>query len=75
MEIEASCGCGAKLKIKPDNEGYRNSSYGIESKTREEREASSAAFKEWVAAHVACTNRRTEFPGGEWGQSAGEVLK
>lgn len=54
MNIEATCGCGARVKITPDNSGYRDSSYGIEGKTREEREACSAAFKEWVQAHGKC---------------------
>lgn len=60
MDIEATCGCGAKVKIHPDNGGYQQSSYGIEAKTREEREACSAAFKEWVQAHTICARPMRE---------------
>lgn len=60
MEIEASCGCGAKLKLSP-----RSAAWNDYSNSERERESVDKAFEKWVQAHMDCRRPEIRYIGGE----------
>jgi hypothetical protein len=52
MDIEATCSCGARVKLLPLT---RKATYGHDSvPDADERVAVATAFREWVQAHSSC---------------------
>lgn len=65
MDIQATCGCGAKITLAPNTPSELGNGHGYASNNTAtvdaEREAVATAFRLWSEQHSSCS-RRDPFP-------------
>lgn len=66
MDIQATCGCGAKITLAPGTPSQLGNGHGYASNNNAtvdaEREAVAAAFAKWIEAHQLCRPHTSEHP-------------
>lgn len=70
MDIQATCGCGAKVTIAPGTPSSLGNAHGYASNNTAtvdaEREAVGAAFAKWIEAHRPCARHEVQYTGNLW---------
>lgn len=66
MDIQATCGCGAKVNIAPGRPSELGNGHGYASNNTAtvdaERQAVAEAFAKWVEAHQRCNRPEPQAP-------------
>lgn len=70
MDIQATCGCGAKVTVAPGSPSSLGNGHGYAANNTAtvdaERAAVEGAFAKWVAAHQQCNQPSGGATPGEW---------